>query len=272
MTLKTIIAYLPSIETAPQVLKMAVDLAKRHEAHLIGLHVVPPVPQQRVPRYPVPSEMYTRIEDQLRAEGEAIAQSFTKATRGMSGQAEWQLQWVSDENLIDHVLRETACADVVVTSQEIDYPFDGVPDSASQLVLNGGRPVLMVPQAHEAQTCGEQIVVGWKPGREAERAVFDALPVLQAAKQVYLVTVDEGGSNKTTAQLIAALQRHGVAAEEVVCKSSGAGKALLEQVKALDGDLLVMGCYGRSRLSQLIFGGATRHVLKNMDVPVLMSH
>ncbi len=53
MTLKTIIAYLPSIETAPQVLKMAVDLAKRHEAHLIGLHVVPPVPQQRVPRYPV---------------------------------------------------------------------------------------------------------------------------------------------------------------------------------------------------------------------------
>ncbi len=272
MPLKTILAYLPSIETAKPVLQVAVDLAEQHGGHLIGLHVVPQILHQRVPRYPVPSEMYTRLEDQLRDDAETIEQHFSKAAETL-GNSEWQLQWAGDEEVVAHVVREAASADLVVTSQEIDYPFDGVPDSASRLVLNGSRPVLMVPREHSFQTIGESVAVGWKRGREAGRAIFDALPILQKAKSVYLVSVDERGDGEgAPAHLRAALARHGIDARDVVSKTPGAGEALLEQVGALGCDLLVMGCYGRPRLAELIFGGATRYVLRHMPVPVLMSH
>lgn len=87
------------------------------------------------------------------------------------------------------------------------------------------------------------------------------------AKGNYLVPAEPSAS-----QLYASLARHGVNITEVLTTESGVGEALLAQVAELESDLLVMGCYGRFRLSELIFGGATRYVLKHMTVPVLMSY
>lgn len=163
--------------------------------------------------------------------------------------------------------------DLVVASQEIDQPLDGVPDLASDLVLSAGRPILIIPGKGPFPSVGDRIVVGWKPGRVALRAVFDALPLLQNAQSVHMISVDEGKIETGSApQLHASLARHGVSITDISTKESGVGEALLGQVAELESDLLVMGCYGRLRLSELIFGGATRHVLKYMTIPVLMSN
>lgn len=273
MPYKTILTYLSSVDGAQAVADIAVDLAEKHNAHVVGLHVVPWVPHQSVPRYPTPNDMLSAARKRLQAEADAIERTFADATKSISGRCEWRLQRAQNDNLVTHVLNHAMSADLIVASQEIDYPLDGVADSPSDLVVRGGRPVLIIPRQGQIQTVGDRIVIGWKPGREAPRAIFDSLPLLQRARTVHVVCVDEGrGETESASQLCDALARHGVETTEVLSVSSGAGETLLAQVEELQGDLLIMGCYGRWRLSELIFGGATRHVLKHMAVPVLMSH
>ena len=122
-------------------------------------------------------------------------------------------------------------------------------------------------------------VVGWDGSREATRAVFDALPLLKRAKTVDLVTVGKSSDAKDAVragggEMASILSRHDVNAELATVDrgDAAAGDALLKYASEKDGDLLVMGCYGHSRLRERLFGGATQHVMKNMIVPVLMSH
>lgn len=273
MPYKTILTYLASTESAEAVIDIAIGLAEQHNAHLIGLHVLPWIPHSSVPRSPGPSDMFVSARKKLQSDANEMERVFTDATSSIVSRCEWRLQKAKDDDLIAPILDNAMGADLVIASQEIDYPLDGEPDSASDLVLKGGRPVLIVPQRGRFQTVGDRIIIGWKPGRQALRAVFDALPLLQNAKSVHVVSVDEGqGVTGSVTLLCAALARHGVNTTEVSTVNSGAGEAILSQVEELKGDLLVMGCYGRLRLSELIFGGATRHVLKHMTVPVLMSH
>jgi nucleotide-binding universal stress UspA family protein len=122
-------------------------------------------------------------------------------------------------------------------------------------------------------------VIGWNGAREAARAVFDALPLLKAAKAVHVVIVDAEGEPRVTQgnpghRIVAALERHGVAAE-ARCINSGktsAGHALLNHATEAGAGLSIMGAYGHSRLREFVFGGATRTVLEEMKAPVLLSH
>jgi nucleotide-binding universal stress UspA family protein len=154
--------------------------------------------------------------------------------------------------------------------------FD-VPD---WLAMDSGRPVLIVPRAGALEQIGERVVVAWNNSRESARAVFDALPILQKAAAVTVLSVEESAKPEVTstiagAEIGAALARHGVKVEVQQVKPGARGDAgveLLAQVAAHRADLLVMGCFGRSRLREFILGGASRHVLQNTAVPVLMAH
>ena len=115
-------------------------------------------------------------------------------------------------------------------------------------------------------------------GDQYQRAV-DALPLLQAAESVRIVAIKppEGSGDPdgvSTADIAAALTRHGVKCEAVTAlgSNSAVGGSLLSGMAEHGSDLLVMGAYGHSRLREFVFGGATQHVLKHMTAPVLMSH
>ncbi len=115
--------------------------------------------------------------------------------------------------------------------------------------------------------------------RDLSCAVFDALPLLKSAQSVTVVWIDpqhdgEAAGDLPGADICAALARHGVKCEATqnVRPAEDIGGTLLSTVKSCGGDMLVMGCYGHSRMREFVFGGATRHILEHMTVPVLMSH
>jgi nucleotide-binding universal stress UspA family protein len=150
-------------------------------------------------------------------------------------------------------------------------------DIADRLVLEAGRPVLIIPNRGTHRPVPKRIVVGWTERREAARAVFDALPLLQRADLVTVLEVDsdpapEAGQNRVA--LCATLGHHGVTCEVVtaVSRHGYVGDTLLAWCERTRADLLVMGCYGHSRLREFVLGGATRHLLADMTLPVLMSH
>src|SRR5262249_28402559 len=168
--------------------------------------------------------------------------------------------------------------DLVIASQTAaDWKGSLDLDIADRLALACGRPVLIVPNRGSHQPVPKRVVVGWTDQREAARATFDALPLLRRADEVRLIEVDPrpaAGSEEMRARLCASLARQGVSCTEGTAASPhgnvGAGLlACCEQTKA---ELLVMGCYGHSRLREFVLGGASRHLLEAMTVPVLMSH
>jgi nucleotide-binding universal stress UspA family protein len=122
------------------------------------------------------------------------------------------------------------------------------------------------------------VVIAWKTGRESARAVFDALPLLAGAETVDILEIKERGNSGDAlapdTTIAASLARHGI--KTTVCTSVagdiGTGDEILSRVADAGADLLVMGAYGHSRMREMIFGGATRHLVRHMTVPTLFSH
>jgi nucleotide-binding universal stress UspA family protein len=121
-------------------------------------------------------------------------------------------------------------------------------------------------------------VIAWNGSREAARAVGDALPLLREAEQIWVVSInaeEEAKGHPGPAEaLVRHLAEHGIKAEPEVLRSDNISAAdlLLSRLTDLGADSLVMGCFGHSRLRELVLGGMTRDVLRHMTVPVLLSH
>lgn len=145
-------------------------------------------------------------------------------------------------------------------------------------LFDSGRPVIIVPPVWKGQTIGRNVLVAWKPTREAARAVGDADDFITNAERVSVVTVDaspnRGYGEAPGADITAHLAFRGAKAELFNLASGGRSETqtILDQATAVGADLIVMGGYGRSRISEFIFGGVTREILTSADRPVLMSH
>ena len=147
------------------------------------------------------------------------------------------------------------------------------------LIFESGRPVLLLPEATTRQLSSsfDTIAVAWDHSRSATRAVSDALPLLQAAKHVHVVTVvDEKRlqNDGSGVELCKHLARHGVEVtfDRVKAKGRAIGEVLESYVVERDPDLLVMGAYGHSKLREFILGGATKSVLTRPFSWTLLSH
>jgi len=145
------------------------------------------------------------------------------------------------------------------------------------LVFTSGRPVILFPPRGTASRV-RRILVGWNAGRESVRAVADAMPLLVRAEAVEVLVVDpesrrSGHGQEPGADIARHLARHGVQVEVRRRLSEGedVGRVLLSQAAAFGADLMVMGAYGHSYLNEWIFGGVTRTVLHEANLPVLMS-
>lgn len=151
---------------------------------------------------------------------------------------------------------------------------DALPaDFVSSLLIETGRPALIVPYVGPAPSPGRRVMLAWKQTREAARALSAALPWLCRAEQV---TVCCHGPETAHAleEVQRHLQAHGIAArvQRGPVDPGHDGEALLSEAADLGADLLVMGCYGHSRAREWILGGASRTVLEAMTLPVLMVH
>ena len=164
----------------------------------------------------------------------------------------------------------------VVVRQDVAGP-QGPTGLVESLVLSSGRPTIVLPP-QGAATPTHRVLVGWNARREATRAVADALPLLVRAAAVEVVVVDgkggiEGHGQEPGADVARYLARHDVRVEVRRLSSGGedVGHVLLARAAAFEADLVVMGAYGHSQLSEWVFGGVTRTVLRDANLPVLMS-
>jgi len=141
-------------------------------------------------------------------------------------------------------------------------------------LFESGRPVLIAPSSVPARL-GENVLIAWNCSTEQARTTAFAMPLLRTAKQVTVLTV-EGGTvpGPPGTKLVATLEHHCIPARAVTLSPGRrtSGEAILAHAQSLGCDLLVKGAYTQSRLRQMIFGGATRHILAHAHLPVLMAH
>jgi len=281
MSFKDLLVVVDLGQSAPERVDVALRMAREFGAHLTGLYVSNPPSFHPTVLEALPPDV---IELQERVEREAADKAHAMFDERVERVAlgvptEWR---EAEGDVGDLATLHARYADLAVIGQT--NPDDHIaPGTASdlpqRLILAGGRPVLIVPYAGRFPVVGQRVMVAWNAGREATRAVNDALPILAKAARVSVLVVNPrvgyGGHGELPGADIALhLARHGIRAEvsTVNTEDVRVDDMLLSQAADLSADLIVMGGYGHSRLGEMMLGGATRHILRQITVPVLMSH
>jgi nucleotide-binding universal stress UspA family protein len=183
--------------------------------------------------------------------------------------------WAEREGQLDPVIGQAGrLADLVVIGAPAEpgrdgsfYPYEGA-------LFDSRRPALLVPRALPA-TAFDTILIGWNGSAEAAAAIAGALPLLARAKTVAVFVAGEKGEEpEAPRDLLDYLRWHNIAATQRLIKapSHNVGAELAAEAGRIGAGLIVMGAYTHSRVRELIFGGATNHVLKNSSVALFMAH
>jgi nucleotide-binding universal stress UspA family protein len=279
MAHKTILVHVDESARAPMRIRLAAELARMQGAHLIGAAVT------GVSRF-IYSNGINPGEDvnlaahmkMLTDKAQHAAAAFTSIAKDM-GLASYQ-SVISHDEAGGGIGNLARYADLVVVGQTSrDEPAPSVPpDFAEYVILHSGRPTLVIPYLGQYDTIAKRPLIAWDAGREATRAVNDALPLLRLAGQAQVVifnpdSLRQKADAQSGEELALYLKRHGVDTQVFLHQSNGdVGEALLALALDLDTDMLVMGAYGHSRFREMIMGGVTRTLLEGMKAPVLMSH
>jgi nucleotide-binding universal stress UspA family protein len=279
MSYETIVVHCNDKRRIGRLAGAAVQIAERFDARLLGLSVSPhtPIIPAGMPGTP-DVIVYDEAARVYRQGNSAMhAAFFEAAARGKNKDVEWQELDAGTSTVCRMVLALARAADLVVVSQtDSSWSQSQKLDIAEDLILGGGRPVIVVPNSGVCSSIGKRVLVAWDGSREAARATFDALPFLKSAENVTVVHFERSDDPAKLPQsdICKALTRHGVrcAVKQAVCAPPGIGPSLTEIASTLRADLLVMGCYGHTRLREWVFGGASRYQLCHMMIPVLMSH
>lgn len=276
--LKQILVHLDATQAAPLRFTAARQLAQEHGAAVAALYAT-------VPAYlalPYAPEMapgvaatLVEIDDERRATARKV---FDETLRTPGPIATWGE--TSEVPVVGAFVSQALYADLLVLGQRDGTDPAGVavpPDFVESVLLASGRPALVVPYVGCSGEIGDTVVVAWKETREAARAVAAALPLLQRAAKVHVLSWDAEAETEVQGHrldLDGYLRLHGV---EPTWHRGGAepeqlGEILLSRAFDLGADLLVMGCYGHSRAREWVLGGTSRSVLRGMTLPVLMAH
>jgi nucleotide-binding universal stress UspA family protein len=280
MGYRTILVYLHSAESAQAILDVAVPLAKQQGAHLVGLNVRAQLPLYVTATTALPEEVVE--QERLRVDEYAgqIKRHFDRVTAGMRDSCEWRSPLSLDARISNTVAEQALSADLVVVSKITASEFAGWPGLPADLALDAGRPTLIVPATDASFDIGGHVLVAWNATRECARAMFDALPVLRSATTVTILTIDPGsskvepGSEEAVYDLMATLKRHRVNAVFKTTQDGdmSPGDALIRYASDHRASLIVMGCYGHSRMRETVFGGTSQQLIDQTTIPLLMSH
>ncbi|NNC36159.1 MAG: hypothetical protein EX271_02850 [Acidimicrobiales bacterium] len=276
--LKTILVSLNNLDFLDSTLAAAGAVAQRHNSHVIGLYVIPSVIIYSAPYGYGSGIQYVDRTNFFKSRASEVEQKFQDFVRKNNLNGEWR-QVNSEGYFISHAIVEHGReADMILISNLTRNTVqEGVDvELCARVLQESGRPVLVIPGTDTKDFRVKQAVIGWDGSREAARAAFDAIPILQLADQTNIVCINprkemEIRDELPGTELAAALNRHDISVStEVIKTRKRVGSALLERAESAD--LLVIGAYGHSRLRENILGGVTARTLKKMTGPVLMSN
>jgi nucleotide-binding universal stress UspA family protein len=255
----------------------AISVAETFDAHLLGVAfayepIVPYAPMGGIP---------VEIIESQRVESEKIARTaiarFEAAAKRAGISFETRVMNATVSAASEELGRMGRRFDLVVLGQptrETPMPDEMIDEG---VLFECGRPVIFVPFIQKTGLKLDRVMVCWDGGRAATRAIADAMPFLEKAKQIEVVVV---GSKPPKSDEIAGadlgqhLARHGlkVDVKRITAPDIDVPSTILSHAADASTDLIVMGGYGHSRLREFVLGGATRGLLESMTVPVLMSH
>jgi nucleotide-binding universal stress UspA family protein len=277
MPVKDLLVHVDTTRACAKRLGASFDLARRHSAHVTGLYVRE---QFRIPTYAevhLPAELMEAQQEAGRKQARDAEAEFLAAAEKAKVPVEWQCIKGEPIQVLDSFARQMDLT--VVGQMEEHEPQWLSPPVADRLALEAGGPLLIIPDTGDVDVTFGRILLAWDGSREASRAVRDALPFLTQAEEVKITTVDSGedepgAADQTPVDIGAHLDRHGVRSTtlEVRGADRDAGELLLAAAGDMGASLIVMGAYGHSRFRELVLGGATRYLIYNSTVPVLMSH
>jgi nucleotide-binding universal stress UspA family protein len=180
---------------------------------------------------------------------------------------------------IELMVDASRTADLVIFSKPDSASAYWGGDLADLVLIQSVRPLLIVPPSFQDGRIGDRVVIAWNNTCEAARAVFDSLDLIRDASSVRVIThirdeTERSAAEASNSALVTAVGRHVVQVSGEVSHSDGSGTSdeLLARMADHQCDLLVMGGYGHSRFSEMIFGGVSREILRQTTVPALLSH
>lgn len=271
--LKSLLVHLDGTARAETRLRLALQLAGDCDARVSALFAVAPL---YPPVLPMPGGAALPLAGKIDLDHRIKAMGAFERARGGSKQA---CEWLelAGEPVTATFARRALSADLLFLGQRDPgdaQGFDVPADFVESVLIDGGRPALVIPYAGAANIAPKTVLIAWKSTREAAHAVTAALHFLRGAKQVHLVDHDDDETQAAPVQVREYLRRHGVAQvhEQARLSERHAGEDLLSLAADCGAEMIVMGCYGHSRARELVLGGATRTLLQSMTVPVLMAH
>lgn len=275
MNYRDVLTHVKSYESWSQHIDVAGLVSHGFGARLTGLYTLRDIATLKA--ILGPSSPLVKARQAKDAAGAQKAESAFRAFLERTGiEGDWKIGEGGASELLTWVGR---LHDLIVVEQTNNESDEIGFDVAEQCAIASGRPTLIIPHQGLFPIVGRRILVAWNGSREAARAVQGALPFIAKAGQVDVLL----GSGKQTFSSITRypdlnitnyLLRHTACVEPRRFDPSDAeaGAAILDEARKLGSDLLVMGAYGRSWFSEWVLGGATRHILREMDLPALMAH
>lgn len=267
MTLAAIMVTVDFDATSKARISLAADLARRFGSLLIGVAGWPLI------KRPIETLSDTELAERALKELRNLGERFRKIAEDVAVRVEWRSSMDFPREVIP---KEARAADLLVIGQGM-LPGDVVHSyDPGTIVLAAGRPVLVVPPEIDRLELS-RVLVAWKDTREARRAIRDALPLLKLADEVTIAVAKTPGSEDADAQLAdvaSYLERHDVRVAQQIATVASADEEdlLLDLARQHRVNLIVAGAYGRTRLSEWIFGGVTRQLLLHSSVPCLLSN
>jgi nucleotide-binding universal stress UspA family protein len=275
MTYSTLMVHLDLDESNDARLHVAGDLAEQFDAKLIGIACCQPQPSVYADGA-LAQALVRQLETEANEKLDKLEQRFRTAYQNRIENVEWRRAYAAPA---DYVTREARAADLVITGADrtsaLSDPLWRL--DPSELVMNLGRPMMVVPPEVDRLKLSS-VVVGWKDTRESRRAVVDALPLLQRAKEVTVVEIiendgDRAAAGRRVADVAAWLGRHQVDACHMVPTLRGdAVEQLAEHASDISADMIVAGAYGHTRMREWFFGGVTRDLITKSSRCSFLSH
>ncbi len=258
-------------------LKAASDLALQHGAALCGVYAAT-AGYIGMPYTPGLGD--AALADLLAQDDKQRAQAQVAFKAAMTGAAGVSWCEVTEMPVIGAFVQQALYADLLVLGQHdpMERLSRDIPaDFAQSVIAGSGKPALVIPFTGDLPERMDNVVIGWKETPEAARAVAAAMPLLQRARNVHVLSWSSDtlrACTGDTLDLEKYLRLHGVEAQwhRYGAEPDHLGELMLSRSFDLDGHLLVMGCYGHSRAREWVMGGASRTVLQSMTLPVLIAH
>ncbi len=260
---------------------MACQLARRYGSLIEILRAIEP--PHVIINDIVPAAYVTQLHEQQQVDADSIKQSFQTLceeldlpiseqpgnTKGMVA------TWTEMNGREDFIVGDYGrLFDLIAVARRPSRVGGDWTTTLEAALFESGRPVLLAPPELDPNM-GQNVVIAWNGSTETAHTVALAMPLLTAANTVTLLSI-EGASvpGPTGEQMANRLKRHGINALTVHDEAQGrlAGEAILYGCQQLGANMLVKGAYTHSRLRQLIFGGATQHIILNAELPVFMAH